>query len=144
MFHFLQVSGFSKLSPVLYRLLTRDVVGLVSHFVVPVGFQFTLDTNFGTFYCSVVLNKARKFSTTRLFSDRLFSTNQLFLIVRLNFFSQSIPSSRLMSFRLVISICIFCLLFWCSISAGIFYLEFHFIFVHVLISVFHFRYISFL
>ena len=61
-----------------------------------------------SFILVIFLNKSVNFSIIRLFPDLLFSANQMFLIVRLNFFSQSIPSSGVKSFLSVIRICIFC------------------------------------
>ena len=65
-------------------------------------------------------NRSGSFSIILLFSDWLFSSNGMFPIVSLNFFNNSIPSNGVMSFRWVISNCIFCLLFSYSISTGIF------------------------
>ena len=64
-------------------------------------------------------NRSGNFSIILLFSDWLFSSNQMFPIVGLNFFNQSIPSNGVIPFRSVISNCIFCLLFSYSISTGI-------------------------
>ena len=75
------------------------------------------------FLCLMVvlfLNKSGNFSMSCLFSEWLSSSNRMFPIVNLNFFSQSIPSSGVMSIRSVINICISCLLFSYSISTDIF------------------------
>ena len=73
-----------------------------------------------SFIMVLFLNKSGNFSLTRLFSHWLLSCIRTFPIVNLNFFIQSIPSNGVILFLLVIRICIFCLLFSYSISAGIF------------------------
>ena len=81
---------------------------------------FQLYVYFGIFMVVLFRNRSGIFSIILLFSDWLFSSSRMFPIVSLNFLSQSIPSNGVMSFRSVISNCIFCLLFSYSISTGIF------------------------
>ena len=65
------------------------------------------------------LNRSGNFSIILLYSHWLFSSNRIFPIVSLNFSSEFFPSNGVMSFRLAITNCIFCLLFWSSLSTGI-------------------------
>ena len=103
----------------LFRLLLVNGEGLVLLFTGKCpGFNCMFIS--ASFMVVFFLTKSENFSTISLFSDWLFSSNRMIPIVSLNFFSQSIPSSGLISFLSVISNCIFCLLFSYSMSTGIF------------------------
>ena len=98
--------------------------------------RFQLYVYFCFFY-GCVFSESGNFSTICLVSDGLSLSNPMLTIVSLNCFSQSIPSSGVISFRSVITICFFCLLFPYSMSASDFP-GILLVLVHIVALLFHF------